>query len=167
MFDMSWSELLLIAVVALMVIGPKDLPKLVKTLAQLARKARAMAREFQSGVEDMAREAELHELKKELDDTVSTDLSHELEQSIDPGGTVAKSLDLQAESAASVAAPALPAPAAEAAEGVAVAAPAAGEPAHASVAPSPAPSAAPALAPAPVERVEVAAAASALPAAKS
>ena len=74
MFDMSWSEILLIAVVALMVIGPKDLPKMLKVLAQLARKARTLAREFQSGIEDMAREAELHELKKEIDDTVSTDL---------------------------------------------------------------------------------------------
>jgi sec-independent protein translocase protein TatB len=103
MFDMSWSELLLIAVVALIVIGPKDLPKAVKVVAQLARKARTLAREFQSGFEEMAREAELHEVKRELESTASGDYARELEQSIDPGGQVARSLELQAEEVAGTA----------------------------------------------------------------
>ncbi len=103
MFDMSWSELLLIAVVALIVIGPKDLPKAVKVVAQLARKARTLAREFQSGFEEMAREAELHEVKRELESTASGDYARELEHSIDPGGQVARSLELQAEDAAGAA----------------------------------------------------------------
>ncbi|MFI4987720.1 MAG: Sec-independent protein translocase protein TatB [Alphaproteobacteria bacterium] len=102
MFDFSWTEILLIAVVALMVVRPKDLPQVLKVVAQFARKARGMAREFQSGLEEMVREAELHEVKKEIESVAATDFSHELEQSIDPGGTVAKSLDLQAEAAASV-----------------------------------------------------------------
>ena len=93
MFDMSWSELLLIAVVALIVIGPKDLPKAVKVLAQLARKARALAREFQSGFEEMAREAELHEVKREIESTASADYAQEIEHAIDPGGQVARSLE--------------------------------------------------------------------------
>jgi sec-independent protein translocase protein TatB len=97
MFDMSWSELLLIAVVALIAIGPKDLPKVLKTVAQFTRKARSLAREFQSSIEDMAREAELHEVKKELEGT--GDLAHEMEQSIDPGGTVARSLERPPEDA--------------------------------------------------------------------
>jgi len=108
---MSWSEILLIAVVGLIVIGPKDLPKVVKVFMQFAQKARSLAREFQSGVEEMAREAELHEMKAALEKDVSTDFSGELEHSIDPGGNVARSLDLEAESEPSAAAPpALPAP---------------------------------------------------------
>lgn len=100
MFDMSWSELLLIAVVALIVIGPKDLPKAVKTVAQVARKARTLAREFQSGLEEMAREAELHEVKQEIESTASADFAREFDHSIDPGGEIARSLELPVEGAA-------------------------------------------------------------------
>ncbi|HEY6335020.1 MAG TPA: Sec-independent protein translocase protein TatB [Alphaproteobacteria bacterium] len=107
---MSWSEILLIAVVGLIVIGPKDLPKVVKVFMQFAQKARSLAREFQSGVEEMAREAELHEMKAALEKDVSTDFSGELEHSIDPGGNVARSLDLEAQSEPSIVPPpALPA----------------------------------------------------------
>ncbi|HLI11457.1 MAG TPA: Sec-independent protein translocase protein TatB [Alphaproteobacteria bacterium] len=102
MFDMSWSELLLIAVVALIAIGPKDLPKVLKTFAQFARKARSLARDFQSGIEEIAREAELHEVKRQIEGTVNTDLGQTINHTIDPGGEVAKSLDMQAETAASV-----------------------------------------------------------------
>lgn len=90
MFDMSWSEMLLIAVVALIVIGPKDLPKVVKTLAGYARKARSLAREFQSGLEEMARDAELEEMKRAVEETTSTDIAKELENSIDPSGSTTR-----------------------------------------------------------------------------
>ena len=93
MFDMSWSELLLIAVVALIVIGPKDLPRVVKTFAQFARKARGLAREFQAGVEEMSREAELDSLKTDIEAAAGTDFGEDLENTIDPGGTVAKQLE--------------------------------------------------------------------------
>lgn len=102
MFDLSWSELLLIAVVALIVIGPKDLPTVLKAFAQFARKARSLAREFQSGIEEMAREAELDEVKKSIESTAATDFDKEFEHSIDPGGEFTKSLTLQSEDAASV-----------------------------------------------------------------
>ena len=51
MFDIAWSELGVIAVVALVVIGPKDLPRVLRTMGQWTSKARSMAREFQSGLE--------------------------------------------------------------------------------------------------------------------
>ncbi|MFN4057906.1 MAG: Sec-independent protein translocase protein TatB [Roseinatronobacter sp.] len=54
MFDIGWTELLLIGVVALIVVGPKDLPKMFRTLGQLTAKARNMAREFQRAMEDAA-----------------------------------------------------------------------------------------------------------------
>jgi len=66
MFDIGWSELLVVAVLALVFVAPKDLPRMMRTLGQLAAKARSMAREFQQSFEDMARETELEELRKEL-----------------------------------------------------------------------------------------------------
>jgi sec-independent protein translocase protein TatB len=141
LFDMSWSELLLIAVVALIVIGPKDLPRVVKTFVQFARKARNLAREFQAGVEEMSREAELDSLKSEIEAAGSTDFHHEIQNTIDPGGMLTKDLDLQSADAASVPAieakPAEPSARAEPAaneapaEAPASAAPHAAEPGHA------------------------------------
>jgi len=66
MFDIGWSELLLVAVLAIVFVAPKDLPRMMRTLGQLMSKARSMAREFQQGFEDLAREAELDELRKEV-----------------------------------------------------------------------------------------------------
>jgi len=66
MFDIGWSELLLVAVLAIVFVAPKDLPRMMRTLGQLMAKARSMAREFQQGFEDLAREAELEELRKEV-----------------------------------------------------------------------------------------------------
>ena len=68
MFDIGWSELLLIAVVALVVIGPKELPGALRTLGQRMTKIRRMASEFQNQFQDAIREAELAELKKEVDE---------------------------------------------------------------------------------------------------
>jgi len=67
MFDIGWSEMAIIAVVALVVIGPKDLPIVLRTVGQYVRKARAMASEFQSGIEQMARETELEQMRKEIE----------------------------------------------------------------------------------------------------
>src|SRR5579871_84182 len=67
MFDFSWSELAVIGVVALIFIGPKDLPKAMKTAAFWLRKARSVSREFQNTVEQMMREAELDEIKREIE----------------------------------------------------------------------------------------------------
>ena len=66
MFDIGWSELLLVAVLAIVFVAPKDLPRAMRTLGQLLAKARSMAREFQQSFEDLARETELEDLRKEL-----------------------------------------------------------------------------------------------------
>jgi len=58
MFDIGAPELLIVAVLALVVVGPKELPKLLRTVAGFVRKAREMAAEFRSGVEDLAAEVE-------------------------------------------------------------------------------------------------------------
>ena len=68
MFDIAWSELLLIAIVALVVIGPKDLPQALRVVGQWMAKARLMAQEFQSHLDDMMREADVETMKKEFRD---------------------------------------------------------------------------------------------------
>jgi sec-independent protein translocase protein TatB len=91
-FDLGMSELLLIGVVALVVIGPKDLPKALRVAGYWVRKARTLSREFQSSVEQMIREAELDEMRQELKKATEIDLEKEFRQTIDPTGNLAESL---------------------------------------------------------------------------
>lgn len=91
MFDIAWSELGIIAVVALVVIGPKDLPKVLRTVGQWTSKARSMAREFQSGIDDMVRESELDELRKAAKQITDGSIQDEVKKSIDPDGSLEKS----------------------------------------------------------------------------
>jgi sec-independent protein translocase protein TatB len=76
-FDIGWPELLLIGVVALVVIGPKDLPAALRVAGYWVRKARTMSREFQSHFDQMIREAELDEVRQELKKVTEIDLNHE------------------------------------------------------------------------------------------
>jgi sec-independent protein translocase protein TatB len=71
MFDISWSEFLLIGIVALIVIGPKELPTVMRTVGQWTRKIRSMAGEFQSQFHEAMREAEMSDLKQQVDDIAS------------------------------------------------------------------------------------------------
>jgi sec-independent protein translocase protein TatB len=69
MFDLfSWQHIILLLVVALVVVGPKDLPRLMNMMGRWAGKARAMANEFRKSFDEMARQAELDELRKEIDE---------------------------------------------------------------------------------------------------
>jgi sec-independent protein translocase protein TatB len=63
MFDVAPTEFLLVAIVALVVIGPKDLPRVMRTVGQWVGKARGVARQFRSGFDNMVREAELEEME--------------------------------------------------------------------------------------------------------
>ncbi|BDW89045.1 Sec-independent protein translocase protein TatB [Thalassospira tepidiphila] len=71
MFDIGWTEMALVAVVALFVVGPKELPHLLYKLAGYWKKVRGMAREFQSGIDDIIREAELDDLRKQVNSSHS------------------------------------------------------------------------------------------------
>jgi sec-independent protein translocase protein TatB len=66
MFDIGWQELFVIGLLALIVVGPKDLPRVIRTISGVIRKAKGMAREFQSGLDEVVREAELDDMRKEL-----------------------------------------------------------------------------------------------------
>jgi sec-independent protein translocase protein TatB len=67
MFGFAWSELILIGAVALVVIGPKDLPKVMRTAGQWSRKLRFLASDFQRHLDDMIRQSELDEVKREAE----------------------------------------------------------------------------------------------------
>ena len=82
MFDIAWSEMAIIAAVALVVIGPKDLPRVLRTVGQWTGRARAMAREFQNSLEELARESELDSLKKDVEKMATVDVA----STIDPSG---------------------------------------------------------------------------------
>jgi sec-independent protein translocase protein TatB len=68
MFDIGWSELVVVAVVALIAIGPKELPGVLRMVGQWMGKARRMASEFQGQFQEAMREAEMAEIKKSFDD---------------------------------------------------------------------------------------------------
>ena len=68
MLDMSWGEVMVIGAVALIVIGPKDLPKALRTVGQMTAKVRRMAGEFQSQFNDAMREAELDDVRRQMQD---------------------------------------------------------------------------------------------------
>jgi sec-independent protein translocase protein TatB len=71
-FDIGWSELVVIGVVALIAIGPKELPTVLRTLGQYMGKIKRMSAEFQSQFQDALREAELSDLKQHAQDIHST-----------------------------------------------------------------------------------------------
>lgn len=86
--DLSWSHILLVLIVALVVVGPKDLPKLMRTIGQWMGRARQMADQFRKSFDDMTRQAELDELRNELEGLRSrrpfADLDREVNASILP-----------------------------------------------------------------------------------
>src|ERR1700737_2112870 len=90
LLDMGWSELMLIGMVALVVIGPKDLPKALRVAGFWVRKARTLSREFQSSIDQMIREAELDEVRQELKKEAEFDVAKEIRQTVDPAGDLAK-----------------------------------------------------------------------------
>jgi sec-independent protein translocase protein TatB len=92
-FDIGWSEMAIIMLVALVVIGPRDLPRLARSLGQWVAKGRAMAREFQRSLEDLAREAELDDVKREIEKVGRTNIKKSIEKTIDPTGELGKAFN--------------------------------------------------------------------------
>jgi sec-independent protein translocase protein TatB len=88
MFDFAWSEIMVIGVVAMIMIGPKDLPKTMKTVTGMIKKARKMASEFQTHVDEMIREADLTEVKESLNEIRNFDYKGTVQQAVDPDGTL-------------------------------------------------------------------------------
>jgi len=80
MLDIGWPELFLIAVVTIIVVGPKELPRVVRTVSGMIRKVRGLAGEFQSTLDDMAREADLEDIKNEIEQVSKVDMADEFKQ---------------------------------------------------------------------------------------
>ncbi len=93
MFDISWTELLLIAVVALIAIGPKELPRVLYEAGKWARRARMMAGEFQRHFTDLMQEAELEELRKQAQAARNISGAKTLADIVDPDGSIRQSFD--------------------------------------------------------------------------
>src|SRR3954447_6273230 len=93
MFDIGWSEIAVIVVVALIVIGPKDLPKVLKTVGIWVRKARMLTRDFQNSVDEMIREADLEDVRRQATELRNINIGREVEKTIDPSGSLRDAFD--------------------------------------------------------------------------
>ena len=92
MLDIGWQELFIIGVLVIIVVGPKDLPRALRAVAGVVRKARSMAREFQGGLDDMMRESELDEIKNQVEQTGKFDIGGAIDDAIDPTGEISEDL---------------------------------------------------------------------------
>jgi sec-independent protein translocase protein TatB len=88
MFDFAWSEIALIGVVALVLIGPKDLPIAIKTVAGVVKKMRKMAGEFQSQVDEMVKDTSLAEVRQQIAEIRNMDIRGEIERAVDADGSI-------------------------------------------------------------------------------
>ncbi|MEQ9811782.1 MAG: Sec-independent protein translocase protein TatB [Azospirillaceae bacterium] len=94
MLDIGWPELLVLLIIALVVIGPKDLPKAMYTLGKWVRAIRRMTNQMQKQFDDAMREAELDDIKDKLKTANKYNLRKQVENTIDPKGQIKKSLDV-------------------------------------------------------------------------
>jgi sec-independent protein translocase protein TatB len=93
MFDLAWSEIMLIGAVALVVIGPKELPGAIRGVADMVKKARRMAGEFQGHVDEMVREAKLDDVRNQINEIRNFDIRSEVEKAVDKDGSLRASID--------------------------------------------------------------------------
>lgn len=164
MFDFAWSELAMIGALSVLLLGPKQLPETMRSLAKIVRKLRGLSAEFQGHFNEMVREAELEELRAQVQKLSSSSVQAEVTKLVDPSGELSNALQLdpgaavehqmvesatvaadEAASTALVPDPAAPAPAASPAapSPTVEAAPAATPATPAAVSPAPPPAAAP------------------------
>lgn len=92
MFDIAWTEIGLIGIVALIVIGPKDLPVAIKAVSQMVKKARKMAGEFQTHVDEMMRDANMSDVRDTFNDIRRMDIKGKILNAVDGDGTIRKNI---------------------------------------------------------------------------
>ena len=90
MFDIGWAEMALIAVVAIVVIGPKELPKVMREIGIWVSRARAMSRNFMDQLDDMSRQSGIDEIRKEAEALRQLDPVQTIQKTIDPDGVIAR-----------------------------------------------------------------------------
>jgi sec-independent protein translocase protein TatB len=84
MFDIGWTEMLVIAIVMIVVVGPKDLPKMLRTFGKTTAKLRSMAGDFQKQFNEALKEAELDEVKKSVDSLRGLNPAAEIKKQLNP-----------------------------------------------------------------------------------
>lgn len=100
MLDIGGWEFLLIAILGIIIIGPKELPGAIRTVSMFVRRARELARDFQSGLEEVARDAELDKLTEDIKGIADPageagNLRQELQNAVDPDGNLKEAMDFQ------------------------------------------------------------------------
>ena len=94
MFDIGWQELFVIAAVGVVVVGPKDLPRALAQMTKYIRKARSIAREFQGSIDEVVRQVELDDIRKEVEKASDFNLENEIRNTVDPTGEITRDFDL-------------------------------------------------------------------------
>ena len=98
MFDIGWQELFLIGLITILVVGPREIPRVLRTVMAAVRKVRGLANDFQRGIDELARETELDEIRRDLEKGATLDLERKLEETIDPKDEMSEAVkELQAE----------------------------------------------------------------------
>ncbi|MGE0284578.1 MAG: Sec-independent protein translocase protein TatB [Rhodospirillaceae bacterium] len=93
MFDLAWSELFVVGLVAVLVLGPKELPQAMRTFAKAIRKIRSLGNEFQGHINELVRDAELEEVRKQVQKFSKTSLVDHVTHMVDPKGEIAKEVE--------------------------------------------------------------------------
>jgi sec-independent protein translocase protein TatB len=88
MFDFAWTEIAVVVVVALVAIGPKDMPVALRAVTNAIKKARRMASEFQSHVDEMVKDADLQEVRDQINQIRNFDVKGAVERAVDPDGSL-------------------------------------------------------------------------------
>jgi sec-independent protein translocase protein TatB len=92
MFDFSWSEIMVIGIVALIAIGPKDMPVAIRGITRILKKMRRMAGEFQHHVDDMMKEADLQDVHSTFRDLRSLNVKSALTSFVDADGSLGRAM---------------------------------------------------------------------------
>ena len=93
MFDLAWSEIAVIGLVAVLVLGPKELPQAMRTMARMMRKMRSLTSELQGHINEVVREAELDEVRQSIQKLSTTNLAAEVTKAVDPTGELTAELN--------------------------------------------------------------------------
>lgn len=93
MLDIGWQEFLLLFVIAVVIIGPKELPGALRACGRWMGKLRRMARQFQDAVDDAAREADLEDVRNGINKARNLNVRHQIRKAVDPTGEIAREVD--------------------------------------------------------------------------
>lgn len=113
MFDIGWAELMMVAVILVVVVGPKDLPRMLRTFGRTTKQLRAMAGDFRRQFDDALREAELDDVRSTVSDIRNLDPTKDVRAAMNPMKAVGDEIRSSLKAAAAAPEPEIPSPAAD------------------------------------------------------